>query len=113
MGFFILKLISVFTFDVVYLSNLAAIIKRNPDSVIVSSFDNKHNYQSSRNYILNRILNRIKGNIILLLRFSVSVCSSNKIFQITKESSKSLPLCALIENLADTENIHADGIATT
>lgn len=67
-----------------YLSNLIAIVKRNANSVIISFFDNKHNYQLSRSYILNRI----KCNIILLLR-SVSVCS-NKIFQITEESSKSL-----------------------
>lgn len=67
----------------IYLSNLASIVKRNADSVIVSSFDNKHNYQSSRSYILNRI----KCNILLLLRSSASVCS-NKIFQITEEASK-------------------------
>ncbi len=70
-----------------YISNLVAIVKRNADSAIVSSFENKHNYRSNRSYILNRI----KCNIILLLRASVSVCS-NKIFQIVNEASKVLSI---------------------
>lgn len=53
-----------------YLSNLAAIIKQAADSLVTVSVNNKHNYQSSRSYILSRI----KCNIILLLKASVSIC---------------------------------------
>lgn len=57
-------------FAAMYLSNLAAIIKQAADSLITVSVNNKHNYQSNRSYILNRI----KCNIILLLRASGSIC---------------------------------------
>lgn len=41
---------------------------------------------------------------------SVSIRCSNKIFQITKKLQKSFPLCALIENWADTESTYVNGI---
>ena len=70
-------------FAVMYLSNLAAIVKLQADSMIISSPDTKHNYQSNRSYILNRI----KCNIILLLISSPSVCRK-KILEIIEETSK-------------------------
>ena len=57
-------------FAAMYLSNLAAIVKRKSDSMIADSVNNRHDYQSNRSYILNRI----KCNIIVLLRSSESVC---------------------------------------
>lgn len=57
-------------FAAIYLSNLAAIIKRKSDSRIISSSDNKHKYQSNRSFILSRI----KHHIILLLKSSESIC---------------------------------------
>lgn len=53
-----------------YLSNLAAIVKRKSDSMIAVSVNNRHDYQSNHSYILNQI----KCNIIVLLRSSESVC---------------------------------------
>lgn len=57
-------------FAAMYLSNLAAMIKRQSDSRIVSRPEDKHSYQSNRTYILNRI----KRNIVLLLRTPLPVC---------------------------------------
>lgn len=74
-------------FAVMYLSNLAAIVKRMADSMIVSSEENIHNYQSNRSYILNRI----KSNIIFLLRSSLSVCNK-MLFRIMEEASKILSI---------------------
>lgn len=42
-------------FAAMYLSNLAAIIKSQADSKIAASDDNRHDYQSNRSYILNRV----------------------------------------------------------
>lgn len=74
-------------FAVMYLSNLAAIVKRMADSMIVSSEENIHNYQSNRSYILNRI----KSNIIFLLRSSLFVCNK-MLFRIMEEASKILSI---------------------
>ncbi len=74
-------------FAAMYLSNLAAIVKAEADSMLVSSADNKHNYQSSRSYIINRI----KSRIILLLRTSASVCSK-MLFRLIEEASKVLSI---------------------
>lgn len=57
-------------FVAMYLSNLAAIAKREADSMVTASVNNRHDYQSSRSYILNRL----KCNIILLLKSSMSEC---------------------------------------
>lgn len=70
-----------------YLSNLTAMVKRMADSMIVSSEENIHNYQSNRSYILNRI----KSNIIFLLRSLLSVCSK-MLFRIMEEASKILSI---------------------
>lgn len=72
-------------FAVMYLSNLAAIIKSEADSKIIVSANNMHNYQSNRSYILNRI----KNCIIHLLRSSPSICGKI-IDQIVEASSKIL-----------------------
>ena len=74
-------------FAAMYLSNLAAIIKLEADSMVAVSANNRHNYQSNRSYILNRI----KSNIILLLRSPLSVCN-NILFRIIEESSKILSI---------------------
>lgn len=74
-------------FAAMYLSNLAAIIKLQADSKIAASDDNRHDYQSNRSYILNRV----KSCIIRLLRSSLSVCSK-MIYQIVEESSKVLSI---------------------
>lgn len=72
-------------FAAMYISNLASILKRDSDAMIVTASNNKHNYQSSRSYILNRI----KKNIIFLLKSSFDICNK-RIIQITNESSKIL-----------------------
>lgn len=74
-------------FAAMYLSNLAAIIKSQADSKIGASDDNRHDYQSNRSYILNRI----KSCIIRLLCSSLSVCSK-MICRIVEESSKVLSI---------------------
>ena len=70
-------------FAAMYLSNLAAIIKSQADPMAAASAGNRHDYQSNRSYILNRI----KSCIIRLLRSSLSVCSK-MICLIIEESSK-------------------------
>ena len=70
-------------FAAMYLSNLAAIIKSEAVSIIAVSAENKHDYQSNRSYILNRI----KSCIIRLLRSSLSICSE-MLLRIMEESSK-------------------------
>lgn len=57
-------------FAAIYLSNLAAIVKKESDSMIVSSANRKHKYQSNRSFILNRI----KYHIIVLLKSSEAIC---------------------------------------
>lgn len=74
-------------FGSMYLSNLAAIIKLEADRMIAVSANNRHDYQSNRSYILNRI----KNNIMLLLRSSLSVCSKI-VSRIMKEASKILSI---------------------
>lgn len=74
-------------FAAMYLSNLSAIIKREADSMIAISVDNRHVYQSNRSYIINRI----KCSIILLLRSPLSICSEI-ISRITDEASKVLSI---------------------
>ena len=51
-------------FAAMFLSNLTAILKQAADYLIPKTSDNKHVYQSSRSYILNRM----KFNIVFLLR---------------------------------------------
>lgn len=70
-------------FAVMYLSNLAAIIKAGSDLSITISTDSKHNYQSNRSYILSRI----KSCIIQLLCSPFPICFEI-ISRITEESSK-------------------------
>lgn len=70
-------------FAAMYLSNLAAIIKSEADLMASASAGNKHDYQSNRSYILNRI----KSYIIRLLRSSLSSCNK-MICLIVEESSK-------------------------
>lgn len=72
-------------FATMYLSNLTAIVKRDADSIVSLDINNKHNYQSNRSYILNRI----KCNIVFLLITSANACGK-KIFQIVSEASKIL-----------------------
>ena len=74
-------------FAVMYLSNLSTIAKKEADSLLVLDIDNKHSYQSNRSYILNRI----KYNIVFLLKASVNVCNK-KIFEIINEASKVLSI---------------------
>lgn len=74
-------------FAAMYLSNLAAIIKQAADSLVTVSVNNKHNYQSNRSYILNRI----KCNIILLLRASGSICRKI-ISRIMEEACRALSI---------------------
>ncbi len=57
-------------FAAMYLSNLAAIVKKESDSMVAASVNNRYDYQSNRSYILNRI----KCNIIVLLRSSEYIC---------------------------------------
>ena len=75
-------------FAAMYLSNLAAVIKSESDSRIIVSADNRHDYQSNRSYILNRI----KSCIIRLLRSPLSMCNE-MICRIVEESSK---ICSII-----------------
>ncbi len=58
-------------FVAMYLSNLAAFIKSETDSMSAASAGSKHDYQSNRSYILSRI----KSCIIRLLWSSLSVCN--------------------------------------
>lgn len=51
-------------FAAMFLSNLTAILKQAADYQIPKTSENKHVYQSSRSYILNRM----KYNIVFLLR---------------------------------------------
>ena len=74
-------------FAAMYLSNLSAIVKQAADSMIAASVNRRHNYQSNRGYILNRI----KYSIISLLRSSISACSET-ISRIIVESSKVLSI---------------------
>lgn len=74
-------------FAAMYLSNLAATAKREADISVTASVDAGHDYQSNRSFILNRI----KCNIILLLRSSLS--KSRKIIsRIIEEASKVLSI---------------------
>ncbi len=70
-----------------YLSNLAAIVKHQSDSLIVPQKGDKHSYQSNRTYILNRI----KRNIVLLLRSSLRVCHE-ALLRIIEESARVLSI---------------------
>ena len=70
-------------FAVMYLSNLAAIIKSEADPMAAASAGSRHEYQSNRSYILSRI----KSCIIRLLWSSLSVCNK-MICLIIEESSK-------------------------
>lgn len=74
-------------FAIMYLSNLSAMVKKEADSMLVLNIDNKHSYQSNRSYILNRI----KYNIIFLLKASANVCNK-KVFEIVNEASKVLSI---------------------
>lgn len=74
-------------FAAMYLSNLAATAKREADISVTASVDTGHDYQSNRSFILNRI----KCNIILLLRSSLS--KRRKIIsRIIEEASKVLSI---------------------
>jgi len=55
-------------FAAMFLSNLTAILKQAADYLIPKTSENKHVYQSSRSYILNRM----KYNIVFLLRTAPS-----------------------------------------
>lgn len=74
-------------FAVMYLSNLSAIAKKEADSLLVLDIENKHSYQSNRSYILNRI----KYNIVFLLKASANICNK-KIFEIINEATKILSI---------------------
>lgn len=74
-------------FAAMYLSNISAIVKWAADIVITASVDGRHDYQSNRSFILNRI----KCNIILLLRSSSSKCGKI-ISRIIEEASKVLSI---------------------
>ena len=74
-------------FAAMYLSNLTAMVKKDADSIVVLNIDNKHDYQSNRSYILNRI----KSKIIFLLMSPVNICFE-KIFQLVKDASKVLSI---------------------
>lgn len=74
-------------FAVMYLSNLSALVKKEADFMLVLDINNKHSYQSNRSYILNRI----KYNIIFLLKSSANVCNK-KVFEIANETSKVLSI---------------------
>ena len=74
-------------FAAMYLSNLSAIVKQAADSMIAASVNRRHNYQSNRSYILNRII----CSIISLLRSSISAYSET-ISRIIVESSKVLSI---------------------
>ena len=74
-------------FAAMYLSNLSAIIKLEADSKITASAGNRHDYQSNRSYILNRI----KSCIIRLLQSSLYVCNK-MICRLVEESSKILSI---------------------
>lgn len=74
-------------FAAMYLSNLTAMVKRDADSIVVLDIDNKHDYQSNRSYILNRI----KSRIVFLLVSPANICSE-KIFQLVKDASKVLSI---------------------
>ena len=74
-------------FAAMFLSNLAAILKKDADSEIIVSAENKHKYQTNRSYILNRI----KSNIIFLLKASLHKCS-RMIRQIEESSVKVLSI---------------------
>lgn len=74
-------------FAAMYLSNLSAIVKQAADPMIAASVNRRHNCQSNRGYILNRI----KYSIISLLRSSISTCSET-ISRIIVESSKVLSI---------------------
>ena len=74
-------------FAAMFLSNLAALFKKEADSAISVSSDNKYIYKANRNYILNRI----KSRIVQLLSYSVSDCK-RMIYEIIEEASKVLSI---------------------
>lgn len=74
-------------FAAMYLSNLAAILKQETDSMIDVSVDNRHNYQANRSYILNRL----KCSIIFLLNSSEALCKKI-ITRIMKEACRVLSI---------------------
>ena len=74
-------------FAAMFLSNLAAILKKDTDSEIIVSAENKHKYQTNRSYILNRI----KSNIIFLLKASLHKCL-RMVHQIKESSVKVLSI---------------------
>ena len=69
-------------FTAMYFSNLAAILKRDADTQILT-LGQKHRYQANRSYLLNRI----KAKIIPLLQASISSCK-RMIIQLTEKASK-------------------------
>lgn len=72
-------------FAAMFLSNLAAILKKDVDSHIPVSCNNKYIYKANRSYILNRI----KSCIVPFLRTSVSDCE-RMISKIAEEASRVL-----------------------
>ena len=74
-------------FAAMFISNLAAILKRNADSCISVSNTNKYLYKTNRSYILNRI----KSYMVPLLITSLSECQ-RMILKIIEEASKVLSI---------------------
>lgn len=74
-------------FAAMFLSNIAALLKKEADSSISVSSDNKYIYKANRSYILNRI----KSHIVQLLSYSVSDCK-RIIYKIIEEASKVLSI---------------------
>lgn len=72
-------------FAAMFLSNLAAILKKDVDSHIPVSCCNKYIYRANRSYILNRI----KSCIVRFLRTSLSDCE-RMIFKIVEEAFRVL-----------------------
>jgi hypothetical protein len=83
-----------------FLSNLTAILKPAADYLIPKSSENKHVYQSSRSYILNRM----KYNIVFLLRTANST-QEKTLINYWKRLSVYDQLSDPRENLEDTEKI--------
>ena len=74
-------------FAAMFISNLAAILKRNADSCISVSNTNKYLYKTNRSYILNRI----KSYMVPLLITSLSEYQ-RMILKIIEEASKVLSI---------------------
>lgn len=74
-------------FAAMFISNLAAILKRSADSCISVSNTNKYLYKTNRSYILNRI----KSYMVPLLITSLSECQ-RMILKIIEEASKVLSI---------------------